>query len=203
MAVTSSTDIANQALGHLGVQYQIADIAEGSPEALACTLYYDQARDEVLRDFPWPFATEIGALALVAEDPNDEWYYSYRYPAGAVRFRRILNDTRRLHTADTTVAMRIGSDATGRLIFTDHQDAYGEWTSNITDVTKFPPDYVACLVFKLATYIAPRVTAGDPNNLRDWAAQMYLYHLGRAQANALNEEMPDTPPDSEFIRVRE
>src|SRR4051812_32897245 len=96
----SQTDvgICNMALGHLAVGKAIGALTEASQEARACLRFYEQARDEVLRDFPWPFATTVEALALVAVQPTTEWGYSYRYPLNCLALRRIpsgvRNDTR-------------------------------------------------------------------------------------------------------------
>ena len=52
MGNTSSTDICNLALLHLGKQ-PIADINEASETARRCKLVYNHTRDTVLRDYPW------------------------------------------------------------------------------------------------------------------------------------------------------
>src|SRR5438270_202467 len=84
------------ALGHVGNSSQIASLTEKSNEARACALYYEQCRDEVLQAFPWPFATVITALTLVATDPTTEWGYSYRYPVDGLRTFRIPSGFDRL-----------------------------------------------------------------------------------------------------------
>jgi hypothetical protein len=84
--------ICNVALSHLANSTEIQDLdAEPSKEAQACRRLFDLTRDEVLRDFPWPFATASAALTLFASNPNTEWGYSYRMPAGKLFFRRILS----------------------------------------------------------------------------------------------------------------
>jgi hypothetical protein len=87
--------ICNVALSHLANSTEIQDLdAEPSKEAQACRRLFDLTRDEVLRDFPWPFATASAALTLFASNPNTEWGYSYRMPAGKLFFRRILSGVR-------------------------------------------------------------------------------------------------------------
>ena len=48
-------NIWNRALGFLGARGVAAE-QENTPEALQCRLYWDTARRQVLRDFPWNFA---------------------------------------------------------------------------------------------------------------------------------------------------
>src|SRR5512146_1689119 len=86
--------ICNMALGHIGVTKFIAALTDRSNEANVCNLYYEQARDFVLEDLPWPFATRYISLGLVTDFtaltiPHD-WSYAYRYPSDCVFARRLV-----------------------------------------------------------------------------------------------------------------
>lgn len=199
--MSTDVQICNMALGHLGIGKQIASLTEKSAEAAACNRFYEQSRDEVLRDFPWPFATKILALGLIEEDPNDEWDFSYRYPSDCMNFRRILSGTRN-DSRQTRVSYRLANDVSGRLIYTDEEDAVGEYTEHVTDTALFPPDFVSTVSMILAAYIAPGLTAGDPFKMGERAIKLYEYQRNKAQGNATNEEQNEEQPDSEFIRER-
>jgi hypothetical protein len=193
------------ALGHLAVSSEIQDLVnERSKEAEACRLFYDQAINETLRDFPWPFAAVIVNLALVEEDPNIEWQFSYRLPADSLKFRRILSGISRIETPSTRVPYRIVRDSVGQqLVLTDAvEPVYGEYTAKVTDPEQFPPDFVEAVSLLLAGMIGPRVTGGDQFKLADRAIKLYEWRVINARINAANEEQPDVPPDSEFITVR-
>ena len=199
---TSKTQIANLALSHLGVAKVIGNLdTESSSEASVCRTFYEITRDVVLRDFEWPFATTTLTLGLVEEDPTDEWEYSYRYPSDCLKFRKILSGTRN-ETNDTRESYRIASDSAGQLIYTDKAEAQGEYTKKITDVSLFPPDFTMALSLRLAYYIAPRVTQGDPFKLQEKAINNYFIEVSRSSATSINEEQNDRMPDSEFIRAR-
>lgn len=215
----SEVEICNMALGHVGNSSAIASLAEKSNEARACSLYYAQCRDEVLSAFPWPFATVINALTLVASDPTTEWSYSYRYPADALATFRIPSGFDRLATGfvGTTwgltpwgwplfpsipVPYRIVSDASGKLIYTDMASATIEYTSRLTDVTQYPADFTAALALRLAADVAPTVTGGDQFSLGPRALQRYQEALSNAREHGANEREQDRPPDSDFIASR-
>lgn len=200
---TTKLNIWNLALGHLGISTKIQSEIEDSKEAEACRRFYDQVLAEVLGDFPWPFAAKIEALAKVADDPVDEWGYSYRYPAGALRLRSIPNESSRIETSALRVPYRILGDATGGLIYTDQVDARIEYTSLITDPTRYPADFAQALSLYLARMIAPSVTSPDRGTAWGELLKLYLWRLATARSNALNEEQGDLAPDSEFIRARE
>jgi len=202
--MASRTEIANMALGHIGVGKKIANIdteTERSQEATACRQFYDIALAATLRDFAWPFATRIEELGLVEEDPNSEWSYSYRYPTNCVEMRRILSGTR-TDTHQSRVPFRIIHDASGKLILTDQENAEAEYTILASDPLQYPPDFILAFSYRLATYIIPQITTGDQFTIGKGLLQLYMLEIRRAQTNAANEEQPDQEPDSEFDRIR-
>lgn len=199
---SSSTEICNLALSHLVVGKEIANLeTESSPEASACRRYYNTVRKQLLRDFSWPFAIKVASLSLVAENPTTEWAYSYRYPADCIKSKRIISGTRN-ETRQSRVPYQVVHDSTGRLIYTDQQDAVLQYIKNIEDTGQFFADFTMAMSFRLAFYIAPRVTGGDPFKLGERALKMYQVEIQRAQANAANEQQDEEAPDSEFVRMR-
>lgn len=200
--MSTETDISNMALAHLKIAKRIGNLrSESSNEAIACRTFYDTARDEVLRDFDWPFATKIAPLALVTAQPTPEWGYAYRYPVGCINFRKIQSGCRVL-TNDNLLPWRIAADDTGLLIFTDQPNAVGEWTYQVTNTQVWPPDFVMTYSLKLSTYIAPSLTGSDPYKLGDKAEDRYQKELIKASANARNERQMDPEADADAIRAR-
>lgn len=197
----SVASICNMALGHIGVSSQITDLdTDASKEALACRVFYEQCRDEVLRAFPWPFATKIEALTLVEEDPNDEWAYSYRYPDGCLKIRRLLSGTRN-DTQNTLARYRVVRDDVGRLVYADLEDATAEYTTLVDAADQFDTDFARALSYYLAASIAPQL-AGIDKPYREQCFRLYAWAIGVAQGNAANEERPDREPDAEMITGR-
>ena len=198
----SEVAIVNIALSHLGVGKEIANlVTEQSEEAECARRLYGTARDATLRDFPWPFATTIATLALIEEDPNDEWAYSYRYPTDCLYLRRILSGIRNDYR-QSRVSYKIAQDSGGSLIYTDQGDAQIEYTARVTDPTRYPQDFVIMLSLYLAALIAPRLAGGDPHKLGDRAMKMYYLELSKAVSRAANEEQAEEAPVSEFERAR-
>lgn len=204
----SDVDICNRALRHLGVSVEIANLAtEKSKEAKACRRFYEDTRDEVLRDFDWPFARVSEVLALVEDftadaDADHDWSYAYRYPADAVAVRRVvLAGWGRRERAETKTRYLIGRDDTAALLFTDLSDAVVEYTFKETDPSKYPPDFRAALSRLLAHYIGPSI-AGDKVKVVAEQLELYDYAIRRARANALNEQLPDAEPQNEFLNAR-
>jgi hypothetical protein len=216
--VASQVGIFNTALRHVAVDRPVASVAETSTNAITCAAFYDTTRDEVLREFNWPFARRYVALTLVGGTitvpVTMDFQYSYRMPADCLLPRRILTGIRQ-ETADgdNRTPFSVGGDATGGLIYTDFQSQAAnaflpaqpqlEYTAAVIDETQFASDFTQALAAKLAYYIAPSLSSGgDSNRLGDRALQLYERMISLAEARALNGQVPDPYPDSVFIRGR-
>lgn len=201
--MSSKTEVCNLAISNIGIAKEIANLeTEKSNEANACRRYYDTARDMTLRDFAWPFATKILAAALVEENPNVEYKFSYRVPTDSLRIHKILSGTRN-DTRQTRVHYKIIQDAAGWLILTDQENAEIEYTVKTDDPAKYTSDFVMAFSYRLGAMIAPRLTGGDPFNVGQKALQMYDMLISKTAATALNEEQPEEDPEAESIRFRE
>ena len=198
--MSSWADIANMAVSHLGVGDEIQDWeTENTTLANAFRRFRENARDTMLRAFPWPFASRTVSLALIETDPLDEWGYSYRMPSGALGFwirSGILPEL-----PETRIAYAVASDATGKLIYTNQDDAIATYTYREDDPEKYDPDFVEALSYLIASKMALRVAGADKLPLQRQMMQMYLVSLGQAMQHAAREEV-QAQPDSEFERAR-
>ena len=201
--MSTKTEIANIALSHLGVGKEVANLeTENSQEANAMRRFYDISREQVLRDFNWPFATKELALGLVETQPTTEWTYSYRYPADCLKLRRIFSGLRN-DTRQSRVPFKLVRDTVGRLIYTDMIDAFMEYTFAETDASRFTADFVQALAARMAAYAAPRLTSGDPFKMGERAYKLYVLEISRAQASAANEVQDEQKTDAEWINSRD
>lgn len=198
------------ALGHLKITRQIANlVTDQSAEAVACRTFYTIAKQEMLEEFKWPFAMKQGQLALVEDNPFEtstgysEWAFAYEYPADAVTFGRIVGPVRN-ESRNDRIPYRIANNAadSSKLILTDIENAFGEWTTNVVTEDMLAASYILALSFKIAFLVAPMVTGGDPFKLGDRAMKLYDMQLNKAQGSALNEEQVEVEAESEFVLAR-
>lgn len=199
--MATKVEIWNLALSHLGIDKEISGEMEKSSEARACRRFDRTARRSTLRDFEWPFATKFVVLGLIEKNPTSEWAFSYQYPSDCLHFRRILSGVRN-DTRQSRIPYKLVSGDSGQEIYSDEESAQAEYTVDVEDTSRFPDDVVLAISYRLAAYMAPRLTGGDPYKLGDKAAQNYSYELSKAKATAVNEEQEEEDPDSEFIRAR-
>lgn len=198
---SSDAEVCNIALSSIGSGKPIQDLDESSEQADACRTFYDDVRDEVLRDYAWPFAKQSMELNLVESDPNDDWGYAYRYPSAALFIRRIWGAVRNPSLA-ATIKYDIGSDATGKLIYTDEPDAEIEYTARIEAVSKWDSGYVLAVAYLLASKIAMRLVKEDKIGMTERMEAKYVRQMLKVRANAENERRPDPPPESDIITAR-
>jgi hypothetical protein len=154
LATYDETKVANMALSHCGIGQEISALSENSAPARACNFWYDIARDLALASFPWPFANKQVTLALVEEDPNDEWQYSYRYPSNCIVFRRIVSG---VLPESKEIPFKLGHDVTGILIFCNQTDAIGEITATFGTEGLWPDAFASAVSWLLAERIAPKL----------------------------------------------
>ena len=200
--MSSIAEICNLALGNIGIQKTIVNIDETSVEAKACKRFYDHSRKVALRDSPWPFATRFITLALVEENPNGVWAYSYRYPSYCEKVRRIIPSSVSVDT-NYRDPYTLSNDASGRLIYSNQINAIAEITYNITDTTLFDQMFVDALSWAIGMRIAPSLTGNNHKLVMSNAYKMYIKSIEDAANSSFNEENISREPYSETIQARE
>lgn len=179
-------EICNIALARIGVA-PIESMGEASEAARVCSQYYDFVRRNVLRKYPWTFATRRVTLAQINTQPPD-YKFAYRYPTDAVALRKMYNKT--YCGLPEKNEYKIISDAGGRVIFTDVEAANIEYTADVQDVTLFDDEFIEALGWKLAAEIAFALTGNM--NIAQTCVQAYNAYFAEAAAdNAQEENVPD------------
>src|SRR6185436_9805822 len=72
-------EISNMALLHLG-QRKIGSLSGTDPSATAINQFLEQARDDVFREYEWPFASVQQPLSQSIQTVPLGWTYAYDYP---------------------------------------------------------------------------------------------------------------------------
>lgn len=159
----------NRALLRIGAN-TIANLGtEQSREAEAARLIFEEELVSVLRDYPWAFCTEYTTPALIAGTAtvpvNEDWQYSYRLPSNLVALRRITTGLKRLFDPNPTM-WRLGTDLTGRLLWTDEIDPIIEYTQRLPDcVLRADPLFRDAFGWRLAAALAPSLAQVDPEGV--------------------------------------
>lgn len=186
--MASQTDIVNLALTHLG-SWSIGSLAENSESARRASLLWGPTVDEVLRDYPWAFATMIKPLALINETVIG-WTYLYAYPAKCLRVRKVLNqvvglaalpglsgiagipdwdvsdEARNLKREVAEPFEEMMAPTSGaKAIASNLAGAYAAFTYQVLDTSMWDAKFVKAFSFKMAAELCQHLV-GNPDNLR-------------------------------------
>lgn len=193
--MSSEVTICNLALSHLGAA-TINSLDDLTKEGRACKLHYAAARDFVLRDHPWNFATRREYLALLAEDPPVGWSYAYAYPSDCHQARRIWQETQQLKPTPFEV-MR---GANGRVIATNEGGAVLEYTAKITDPSQFDAMFINALSYYLATELAMPITKSP--QVGQTMMSIYMARVDQAAASDGREGHTTVEAPNSFLQAR-
>lgn len=182
----SPIDICNLALGIFG-DSRIQSFSERSKEAAACANYYNQALDEALEAYDWPFARTY-ALAVAPADTalSPGYAYTYGFPSDAIALRGIARTMKSEPSTEYTLStVRAADGAIHRLIHTDKTGGVLVYTRRETHVPLFSPLFVAAVAAKLAQYIAMPLT--KDKSKRDDAEKQFDKLIEAAAVSVANQ----------------
>lgn len=178
--------IYNMALSALGTRAAVAATNEGSPEANACSTWYEPVRDQVFRAAPWPSLTGVARLAVKAErddsvgwattDPEPGWRFSYLQPSDMIRPRSLADFSR----------FKIGLSADNtKILLANGEQAILTYTRQVKFVNLWDIDLQQAVAFALAAHVAKKITG----NLSDVNAMFSLAgdKIATAREHSANE----------------
>lgn len=172
METLTQIAIWNRALGFLGAR-SIAAEDENTPEALQCRLYWDSARRQALRDYPWAFAQRRAWLARVALPSGFEQEYRFAY-------------------ALPEACLKAG-DAT--ILLTSASRALLLYTEDVRHCHQFDDLFAHMLARKLACLLAAPLLKSNRQKIAE-LEQLYSASLPQARQSDASERRPLPLPDS-------
>lgn len=201
---TTEVQIINNALSNIGHSIFIDSRDDEGQEVAVSDVHYDATIAYVLEDFWWGFAQRFVTLGLVTDftalTTPQKWSYAYRYPVNTVTIRGIITGPWELNTNPSDWG--IGSDDTGRLIYTNQEEAVVEVTKLITDPTLYTAMFAEAVSWRLAFKMSPTITR-DKSITGDMLT-MYTRTIQTAQAkDAMESHYNPQLQESEAIRARD
>lgn len=210
----NQTMICNLALSRIGHQHAIANIDERSSAAAACKAVYDWCVEEMQRKRPWPFTQRYVELALVEENPNDDWGFSYRYPSNFLRVGALVprsdasggatlpSPGYRVYNQAVVAGQYpfvLSSDVAGKLIFSDLETPMAYGTYHVDDEGLFDSSFVDGLAWKLASEIA--MSLSKDSGIRNICRAESDAACSQAFATASNERVGKPEREGSMIEA--
>ncbi len=184
----SQTNLYNMALSACGARAKISAPTENSRPAEECEIWYESARQTVLRAAHWQSAKKFFRLGLLATrsdssawttaDPEPGRLYQYAAPADMLQARNLTTFER----------FSVGTDFNSlvRTIECDTEDALLHYTFDQTDLSLWDPGLYQAVAYALAAFIARPLT-GKRARTQDIAAEANAI-IREARAQTLNEQ---------------
>lgn len=201
---TSVVQICNQALAHMGTTKQIAALTEASKEARVCNLMFNKVRDFLMRRHWWSFNkawTTVGALTT--EHPY--WTYVYQYPSDCLNVRRIMSTSQNplqwKKTDSIPHEVAYSSADAARVILTNEESAYVEYSARISDPNLWDVGFVDAMGWSLAVATAMPLS-GKPAVQRS-VLEGWTTVLRDALAADANEDNITLDYEAEWLTARQ
>lgn len=174
--------IGNLALAHLGDQATVSSIdpPDGSEQAERLQQFYPIARDTLLEARPWGFATARATLTALAANPT-AWAYAYALPSDLLAVQDVQPAGAHDFPPEGGASDAVPYVVEGDVLYCDQPSAVLRYTRAQPDTSVFPPSFVDCLSWLLASYLAGPILRGEAGRSAGEAAyEVYLARLDGA-----------------------
>lgn len=189
--MTTEVDICNIALSRLGDRATVTSLSppDGSVQSQHCARFLPLARDSLLEQHDWGFATKRVSLALLSVTPPSGWAYAYAPPGDVVNYLSVIavdaeddfsvslppegssgviTDTSGNWVPVNSLGyyvpqlyeVEVLADGTP-VLYTNQPNAVLRYSSLVTDSTQFSPLFTDALSWRLAADLAGPLLKGD------------------------------------------
>lgn len=155
-AVGTEEYAANLALGHLGLP-EIAAMSDTTTRARCMRKFFALARDELLREKPWNFATAWVTPALDPVPGSGDLKLRYPLPDDCLRVRYIKGDNRREWAVESGQASVGGVAVEAMVLVTNIAQPSVCYTRRIEAVRLWDPIFLSGFGHLLASYGATQL----------------------------------------------
>jgi len=158
--MASKTDIYNMAILELGISGIIQNGTLNSDnKAIILNVFYETARDDVLKSFDWNFAEKYKELALSTEQSlSPEFSYTFDYPADCLCARDLF-----VKDGDNQPKkFKLSADSNGqRTILTEVNPCVLRYTRKVENEALFTDEFSSLLAIYLAGLAGKALTGSE------------------------------------------
>ena len=165
----TKTYIFNLGLNNLGVSEPIqSENDNDDPRVILLNNYYNMARDTVLEQHDWKFASKYQSLALaVTDSPDPNYLYAYNLPNDCISPRALISEFDRKEKK-----FELATNSSGqKIILSNYDGCLLRYTKREVNESLYSAPFVSALAFYLA-YLSAQVITGSANkkntNLQDY-----------------------------------
>ena len=201
------SDIANMALGRLGVSSTITDIeSDFSTEAKIIKRHFRTSLDYLLEQHFWNFARGTAVLIKQFDNPDSTHLYSYYMPGDALLIRQLAFQGNFINGIELYPDQKIPFDevyvGTTRLIYTNLSEAEAEYTKQVAENSVFPSHFGRALAALLSKDIAPSLITSNYPKVRETLNADAENDIAHGIADDLTRTPQQVNAESSFVRAR-
>ena len=201
------TDIANMALGRLGVSSTITDLeTEYSTEANIIKRHFRTSLNDILEQHYWNFARRSAQLILQFSNPEPGYAYSYHMPADSLIPRQIAQDEKYIKNFELYPDQKIPFQeiiiGTTRLIYTNLANAWMEYTALVEENSVFPSHFGKGFAAQLSIDIAPSLITNNYPKIKNALNSEAENAISKSIADDLVRQPQFTNAASSLVRCR-
>lgn len=190
----SEVSICNLSLSWLAGEL-ITSLDDDTNEAKICKANYDQARDAVLEDRAWTFATARYRWTPLTATPTFGYAYAFLIDPEVLRVLEVRDNDDKANGA-TYLDWRREENH----IVCDVSAIYVKAIKRIVDTSRFPPAFVQCLAARIAADIA--ITMTESRSIQQDMWNLYMKKLDDAMATDGSQGKTDIIESRILTRVR-
>ena len=191
--MASIVGVCNAALQLIKNSKQITRLEQGTKEANACEIIFDEMRDATLEVHNWNFATKRVKLAQLTDTPEFEWDYAYQLPSDFLRVVSVHNNS----TGRDRIPYKIENGE----ILSDAEDLFLRYVARVEDPNLMPATFRLALSKILASRLAVTLT-GSASLSKEMYEQYVSEDLPTAKSADSIQDMADQLPESDWISIR-
>jgi hypothetical protein len=191
--MASEVLICNAALQLIKHSKTITSLTQGTKEANACEVIYEELRDSVLSMHNWNFAIKRMQMSRLSTAPAYEFKYAYEFPADMMRMVSVHDNTNGYSGVPYKLeANQVNSDAT---------QMYLRYVAQITDPNLMTPLFRSALSKILASRLAVALSQSASRS-KEMYEQFIDQDLPTAKSADSLQDFPDQLPESPWVGVR-
>ena len=193
----SRVQIFNIALNILGVSTPLETVNSNDNKAILLNNYYELARDYVLKDFDWNFASCFRELTLIEKQENgSKFKYAFDYPNDCICARDVFEKGEYVLSKFCVSSLMSGA----KVIFTDVEHPVLRYTRKIDKETYFSCEFSMALSYYLAS-LTSNVIVGSLQK-GEMAYEKYKQILKRARVLNAQEGCETLYEENTYIDSR-
>lgn len=189
--------IFNIALKNLRVSISIQNSNQSDKNTIILNEYYDIAKEQVLKDFDWNFASSYRELTLTGNIPmNPKFLYEYDYPNDCIFAHELIS-----YMDEDISEFEVAANSSGqKVINANITPAVLRYTKAVENEIFFSTEFTMALCWYLAFLAAPAITGN--RSIQSDCLNVYTSIISKAKSINASEGYIKNKDNCSWIDIR-